>query len=339
MMKSIKNILVGALLVAASVTNALAVSQCTGQFFNPISDLDWNYMFPITVAGVQMNNGSNTNPPLMAAMPPVCLCPSVLTFGYPTEGYGSSWWEPTYLVETETRAGCLSSMGGVKVLSNYSGEDSEKSSGAGAQEGSANRVQVHWFTYPAFNAMDIMSDVTCKNPSGIGMTYMTEPDKLWQDDEWGIILSPEAVLFANPIAMAACSVDAVAASLGAPLDPLFWCAGNWGGLYPLTGNTSHTGSDFQENNLILAKFIARFHRMGMLFQTIGPDAICFSHPNPIVVKSQYRFNQTAPWPRKGRAVVFGDSGLTQTPVNSNGPTKEWTNTMIWQGKQCCNRIP
>lgn len=338
-MKFWKKLVACLLLSVSSFANAVVPAICTGQFFNPISDLDWNYIFPITVFGVEMTNGLNQNPALMRMMPPVCLCPSVLTLGFPTPGIGMTWWEPTYMVETENRPGCLSSLGGIQVLQNYSMLGSEKSSGEGLEKRQANRMQVHWMTYPVFQVMDMFTQVTCKNPSGIDMVYMTEIDPLWQSDTWSAIFTPEAAIFANPIANAACAVDAVASTLGQTLDPLFWCAGAWGNTYPLAGNTSHSGRDFAENNLITAKFIARFSRMGLLFQTIGPTAICFSHPNPIVVKSQYRFNQTAPIPRRGKAVVFGDSADLQVPPIANMPTREYTNNMIWQGKQCCNRIP
>src|SRR5690606_27049763 len=144
-----------------------------------------------------------------------------------------------YLSEVETRPGCLSSLGGIQVLKNYSTLASEKSSGEGMNKRAVNRLQVHWMTYPVFEAMDLMTQVTCKNPSGIDMVYMTEIDPLWQDDTWSAVFTPEAALFANPIAQAACAVDAVAAGLGQTMDALFWCAGSWGNLYPLSGNTSH----------------------------------------------------------------------------------------------------
>lgn len=338
-MKFWKSLVAIATFAMASAAQAIVPTICTGQFFNPITDLDWNYIFPITTFGVEVGNGTNQNPALMRTMPPVCMCPSVLLLGMPSPGVGMTWWEPTYMVEIENRPGCLSSLGGIQVLANYSTLASEKSTGEGMDRRNVNRMQVHWMTYPVFEMLDMMTSVTCKNPSGLNVMYMTELDPLWQDDTWSAVFTPEAVLFANPIAVAACAVDAVAATLGQTMDPLFWCAGAWGSLYPLSGNTSHSGRDFAENNLVVAKFIARFSRMGLLWQTIGPTAICFSHPNPIVIKSQYRFNQTAPIPRRGKAVVFGDSADLQIPPLTNMPTKEYTNNMIWQGKQCCNRIP
>ena len=43
------------------------------------------------------------------------------------------------------------------------------------------------------------------------LAYLTEVDPLWNDDELTLILNPDAVLFANPVAIAACAADCVAA--------------------------------------------------------------------------------------------------------------------------------
>jgi hypothetical protein len=74
------------------------------------------------------------------------------------------------------------------------------------------------------------------------VAYITELDPLWNADELSFILNPEAILFGNPIAQAACAADCVAATAGFPLNPLFWCGGCQGSLYPFTGNNpAHNG--------------------------------------------------------------------------------------------------
>ncbi|KWT86104.1 MULTISPECIES: TraU family protein [unclassified Variovorax] len=323
----------------SGVTGEAQAAICTGEMFNPMN-IDWNNLYPITIVGMQINgSGYNENPVLMQAMPPICYCPSVMTYGYPTMGEGLTYWEPMYLVEVERRPGCMPSMGGMQVLKNYANQGSEKSTGEGLEKRQANRMNVHFITYPVLDMIDQELLAYCKNPSGVDVTYMTEVDPMWQDDTWSGIFTPEASIFTGLTAHAACAVDAAASTLGHTIDALFWCAGAWGNLYPLSGNTSHAGQDFAENNLIAAKFIARFSRLGLLFTTIGPSAICASHPNPMVVKGQYRFNQVGPINRTGRAVVFGDMAEFQYPPTSNAPTQEHTINMIWQGKQCCYRVP
>jgi conjugal transfer pilus assembly protein TraU len=44
----------------------------------------------------------------------------------------------------------------------------------------------------------------------------------------GFLQNPEAFLFGNLIAQAACAADSLATLTGLPLDSLFWCAGAQG---------------------------------------------------------------------------------------------------------------
>jgi conjugal transfer pilus assembly protein TraU len=329
-----KKLIAAATLLVASTAQAVVPTMCTGRLFNPLTDADWNNIFPITIAGVPLGAGTNPMNPLMAAMPPVCVCPTIL--GIPFVGIGVTYWQPTYLAEIEHRPGCLSSLGGINVLPGYSMLQSEQTVNHENRGKSTNRMQVHFYTYPLFGMLEMMKSVSCNNPSGFNLGYVTEVDPLWQDDLWGAVFAPESAVFANPIAQMACAVDAVSASAGYPQDALFWCSGSMGGVYPLTGNSQHSGDPFTLNNQVMSKFLARHHRMGLQWQTIGPTAICSSHPNPVWVKSQYRFNQVAPIPRKGRAVAPGDNGkLFQFPPVTNLPTQEQTVNLIWQGQQCC----
>ena len=62
------------------------------------------------------------------------------------------------------------------------------------------------------------------------------------DDELAFFTQPEAAAVANPLAISACTADAASSTLGKPIDQLFWCAGSWGHLYPLSGHTLAFGS-------------------------------------------------------------------------------------------------
>jgi conjugal transfer pilus assembly protein TraU len=307
-------------------------AACHGEMFNPITHTDWNNMYPITIMGVSM--GAGVNPPLMYE-PPVCVCPG--PFGIPSYGIGITFWEPLYISEIERTPGCMASLGGVSILSGYSTLQSEQVNES-KDGGPVSRMQVHWYEYPIIAMLDMMKSYGCFSTSGFDLMYLTEIDPTWQSDEWAAVFAPEAALFTSTLAQASCSIDAVASSAGMTLDAMFWCAGTWGGVYPLAGNPGHTNSNFTSNNLVQSKFLARQSRVGLQWQTIGPTALCFSHPNPIWLKSQYRVNQVGPLARKGSPVVIGDPGLRQFPTISNMPTRESTVNLIWQGQQCCARL-
>jgi conjugal transfer pilus assembly protein TraU len=309
---------------------------CHGTMFKPFSDMDWNLAFPITIMGVPAGGG--TNPPLMYE-PPVCVCPG--PFGIPSYGVGITYWEPLYVSEIQRTPGCLSTLGGMQFSNKYMQLHGEHEQGSDdSNSGTATRMQGHWYQYPVFSMLDIMKSMACKSGSGFALGYITEIDPTWQDDAWGAMFTPEASLFANPIAQAACAVDAVSSQLGFTFDPLFWCAGAWGPMFPLTGNSQPGNGAFLVNGQIQAKFMFRLHRLGMLWQTIGPTATCFAHPNPVILKSQYRINQIGPIPRRGVSPppVIGTHGAMLMPPVANTPALESTDNMIWQGQQCCARL-
>lgn len=335
-MNKLKSLILAGLLAVGLSSGAQAAAVCTGDLFNPVTDPDWNNMFPITVAGVRV--GGTTNSPLMDMMPPICVCPSAL--GIPLPGIVITYWQPLYIAEIENRPGCLSSLGGIDALPMYEALGSQQSASNTDQEGRAsNRMQVHWYEYPLFGVLDMLKNVSCKSTSGFNLGYMTELDPMWQNDLWANILAPESVLFASPPAQLACAADAVAANAGYPMDPLFWCQGSWGNMYPLAGNSTHKTGPFMVNNEIAGRFIARNHRTGLNFQTIGPSAMCGSHYNPIMVKSQYRYNQVAPLRRFGAPPVStGSAGLTQTGVTmTHTPHEVHSVELIWQGQVCCQK--
>lgn len=319
---------------AAQDGGIVSGATCAGKMFNPITHLDWNNLFPITVAGVRL--GSNSNPPQMH-MPPVCVCPG--RFGVPTPGIGVTYWQPLYLAEIERTAGCFRSLGnGIQAMPGFGIMDSDQQLTQRDANRKSTRMQVHWYMYPVFAILELFKSLACMAPSGFNLAYITEVDYTWQDDMWGVVFSPEAVLFANPVADVACAVDATASAYHFPLDALFWCAGTWGSVYPFSGNSNHSMGNFALNNLVMSKFIARQSRLGLMWTTIGPTAMCFSHPSPIWMKSQYRVNQVGPIPRYGRPLVIGGTEHKQFPPLTNFPTQESTVNFIWQGQQCCVRF-
>lgn len=324
------------LFVASAVAPALATEG--GTIFNPISDPNWAAdMFPIVVSGVSLGG---SQPPLVHE-PAVCLCPSHL-FGYPVPGIGMSYWSPSYIVEVTTHPGKLLTLGGANVLGSAFRQEMgpAKSNAAGGANQGESRAQVHWYNYPLFAMLNIAVDMGgCTNmDTGFDLAMMTEPDPTWQNDLWSIIFSPEATLFANPIAQLACMVDATASTVAYPLDPMFWCAGAWGSLYPFSGNPNSEQSDQQANALTLAKFLARQFRIGVMWDTVGPAAYCTAVPSPVLVKSQFRVDPVYPHPVFGSPIYIGQSAIRWGLIPpANYPTGQDSAYLLWMAHQCCLR--
>lgn len=323
---------------ALSNANTLTCRGIDPPLLGIMAGMDWNNIFPITFAGI--GGGPNVNPPQMWRAP-TCVCPSRLLFGAPIPGLMLTFWEPLYIAEVERDPGCSATLGGRDLLSGYdpmhSGAAEEGGSGSGAQEGL--RRQIHWFQFPVMEMLDLFKQVLCTPGKNFDIGWITELDPIWQSDPWSVYVAPESLVVANPIAGAACSVDALASNIAFPMDSLFWCAGS-AHLYPLTGNMNSGTSSAHDNMTILARFLARQHRIGALMRSIGPQSQCFLTYDPFLPKQQYRIDPVFPWQSFGAVSIYpGKSQLFWGSMpTDNPPGFESTTYMLWRAAQCCVRL-
>src|SRR5690606_15307698 len=120
--------------------------------------------------------------------------------------------------------------------------------------------------------LEQFTDSVCVSKSGGGdadLAWISELDPTATNDELSLFVHPEAILFSNPVAVAACMADAVAATAYKPLQALFWCAGSYGTLYPQTGLTATHTSAVKEASLVGTRLQALIHRRGLGNKTYG----------------------------------------------------------------------
>ena len=195
--------------------------------------------------------------------------------------------------------------------------------------------QVHWYIYPIMYWLELLMDFVCLENTSIDLACITELDPLWHDDEKSFILNPEAVLFGNPIAQAACAADCVSATTRLPMNELFWCSGCQGGLYPFTGTLNDHSGGVQGSLLIAGRFMAKLHRELLLWGTSGKEGLCSKYVMPIIKKTQYRFQMTYPLPTArdcypmGHTEVFWQGGK-EFPYNGSD-----FGYLIWRRRDCC----
>ena len=305
-------------------------ANCVGRFVNPISDICWSCLFPITIGGLRVSpQGEDTSNP--RAIMCACVKP-FYRIGIPI-----SFWEPVRLADVTRTPYCLVNMGGIKLMdTGVKGRGSIDNAHQGRMRNSF--YQVHWYAYPVIYWLELLVDFVCLEKEMFDINYITELDPLWNDDEIAFILNPEAVLFGNPIAQAACAADCLAASSGFPLDVLFWCAGCQGSMYPFTGTLSGHVGGVQGSLLAVEKMIAKLHREGMLRGTIGRQPWCDNkYPMPIIQKSQYKTQMVYPTPSTasrschplGRSEALWATGK-EFPYQG-----EDFGYLIWRKRACC----
>lgn len=324
---------------AVRAASPASAATCHGRqlLVEAVSDTNWNDMFPVVIGGT-IDVPAEPQPPIIRE-PPVCVCPRP-PYGQPTPGVGVTYWAPEYLAEVTRSPGCLVGLGGQDVLggafANQTGGQRGGASGIGAASGSL--LQAHWYIYPLFQMISASINSMCFNStSPFSLAAMTELDPTWHNDLWAAILAPESSLFANPVMQSACLVDAASTAVAFPIDALFWCAGSWAdGIYPFSGNTNSQQSDQQANMLLLTKFLALQARVGLILDTVGPQAICFAVPNPILLKSQFRVDPLYPLPQYGAPIYIGQTEMRWGDIPpANFPMNQDSVYLMWIAHQCC----
>lgn len=298
-----------------------------GTFLNPIMDICWECIFPITVSGVNVTPGYSD---LANHKKAICTCAGMP----PKVGIPISFWEPARLVDVTRHAYKFLGLGGISL-----GHESVKNRGTvgivADGPGQTSFYHVHWYCFPILTLLEIFTDFNCLEKSEMDILYMSEFDPLWNDDSLSLIVNPEAALFGNPAAQLACVADCTASSFSKPQDKLFWCAGCEGSLYPLNGTVGHHVGAIQASALIVHRTIAKMHRLGVQ-SGYEEDEYCISKPMPIIKKSLYKTQLIYPIAQtKVPCQALGKTDLLWGAGKSYPKGGEDFVYMVWTKRQCC----
>ena len=306
-------------------------SACPGRIFNPITDVDWMGVFPIKIGGITVASFGQEDTDTVNPYP-ICFCedrppPLNLVPGIPV-----SFWEPVRILEVVRDPYCFPSLGGMDLSPTIQGHGTN--SGTQATDEHHAFYQVHYYVYPLFYILELVMDFLCLERSNFDLGYLTELDPLWNHPELAALLTPEAFGFANPISIAVCAADCAAATAGFPIDSLFWCAGCWGGFYPLNGAVSAGNASPQESSaLVASRMLFKLHREGLLWGTVGVPGLCQKYPMPIMRKSQYKLQLA--YPKRGNVFPIGRSDYAWGFGASFPVTGEDFVYVIWRKRDCC----
>ena len=302
-----KNRCIGLLLIVLTMP-CTAHALCGGSFMNPVSDVCWECIFPIKIAGMSIGTGmtSGLADPPDAASTPICVCPFPPPV-FQRVGISLSFWEPARLIETVKDPFCFPSIGQsiygeTGTAGMLSGANDEE---GGNQESANTFAQAHYMIFPAWSIMELLTDLTCVEKGGFDIAYMTEFDPLWNDDELAFFIQHEALLFANTVAQFSCVADSVSSNMGLPQPALFWCIGSYGSVYPLAGLINQSNY-IQSQAALAARMIYKLARQGLI---LDPGVyICAAVPTPIWVKWNYRLQLAKPVRASG-CMPIGRTGL------------------------------
>ena len=213
-------LLICLLAMTSQHSHAAGIATCTGKFPNPVTDICWSCLFPLTIGSASIL--SDGQPDIGNPSSPVCYCSNP-----PRIGVSIGFWEPVRLVDVTNKSWCFPNLGGIRLNPGFDighGHVQGRSQIGGKTQNSS-QWQAHYYIYPLLYWMEILTDFLCFEQTTFDIAYVTELDPLWKDSALTSILNPEVALFANPAATAACAADCVASTAKLPIDEMFWCAG------------------------------------------------------------------------------------------------------------------
>lgn len=273
------------LIIGISFFPSQIIAQCKPNDFigvSIISKIDFDAMLPLRIANVPVATGHLPDPQGNLGSP-ICICPAPPPV-FERMGITVSFFEPSLLIEVVRDAYCFPAMGfDMNITSLLKGTEGD------GRDRYRTFYQSHFFYYPVYEILEMFIDSMCFDSSSFDLAYLTEVDPLWNSDSLSAIISPEALLFANPVTQLVCVIDSISSQFDVSLDPLFWCKGSWGSAYPMTGNTG-TNNYVEDGASVAGSLIYKLHRQGMLWES----GICGFYPAPIWRKSTYRLQLVTP---------------------------------------------
>lgn len=298
-----------------------------------ITHICWACIFPVVVSGAKLGDTGAQIPPGAATDTEVfCLCQDNL--GVYHVGVPTGMWQPSRLMELTRLPYCSTVLGGNMLHHNTL---QLGSADRNIQPGDLAFYQFHYYAFPLLVVLELFMQPQC-NPGMYGdvaIKYLSELDPTWNHDLLAFYMAPETALFANPVAQAACIADAIAATTTRPIEELWWCAGSWGSLYPMTGHVVANASPPRITSLLATRALAAMHRRGLARDTMGMDSFC---DNPFALtlpKLQYRFEQIFPVPEADSNHWIGESTFTWGEWRTVPAVGEDYVNLIWTWTDCC----
>lgn len=302
---------------------------CQGRFVNPITDICWRCIFPISIGSIPVGRGDIPDTSNPAS--PIQLCPAPPPI-FQRIGMAMGYWEPMAMTDVTRSPGCMVNLGGFSV---NLGKVGTGTGGARGKEVAGAFYHVHWYKYPLTYWLNIITSVGCLEGGDMDIAYLSEIDPTWVDSSLTTILNPEAIVFANPIAQGACAADAIASAFYLPIDALFWCAGSQGSMYPFNGWTSNEYSPLQASVLVTERMAFKLHRQGQIMETIGKDkAVCFEYPSPIIPKERWRYQMVNMYPDVAACHPMGRSVLRWEVGHNTPVSRKNFGYVMWRKRNC-----
>lgn len=317
---------------------ASPAADCPGQFPNLVTDICYDCVFPIRLAGANLSGGGGTDYDTGASTTPICVCLNYVGAGFPL-----SFWEPEYMMDTTVTAGCMPLLGGVKISIPWNQNQNGAAHVINAPVSGKSKtafLHVNQYLSPVMTLLGLIVNSPCTDSRDFDIPYTSWADPTWNDDTLAMVLTPYAYPFVGAASIAAEGPDSIAAAIDFPLKEFFWTAGSWGPIYPVTGNLTVANTWEQMSRLVSLRVLAKLHASGLLFSTAGDEALkscgALGVPEFVMDKREYRFNRIFPFPDNACTPVSRPLMLVER--GTGRPQDAAMGYYIFRRKDCCQTI-
>lgn len=325
-MKKLSNII---FVLAILFITRTVFAECHGKIFNPITDVCWSCIFPITIGSVSMGGGLPDTPNSSEV---ICVCKHD---PFPEPGITVGYWEPMALVEVTRTPGCMVNLGGLTLpVPSVSGHGTVDDVNA---DNSTSFYYTHYYNMPLMQLLyDSLLNGSCHTDGETFLpSYISETDPTTNNDVLAALAYPEGDLIAATavLSAAACGIDALAANAGLPSETSFYCAGSQGLFYPLTGTSSGLTTTAARVTLMAERTVFKLHRLGIIEDT-KPERQCGTYTTLWLPKSRYRYQLS--YPSTAACKPFGRSTdlWASNPYLPTG--SDDSSFVIWRKRNCCS---
>lgn len=325
------------------ISSTISEAACTGSMINPITDVRWSCMMPISLGGISFADvpvpgaaSAIIADKISGAASPTCTCFDPL----PRPGLTFAMNNIFRMAEAVKDPLCFPSIGlpigaGPFGLAGADGG----SSGASTKTSKTTFNYTHLISFVPTQVLNLFIDALCLQLSEtyapFTVLYLSEFMPQAKSSEFALLLAPESVLFANPVAQAYCMVDA-ALTVIEQTDPIgYWCAGGHS-IFPLSNHAVEV--DYVDASSInVAKIIFTLSRSAQILSCLGSQALCSCFPTLIWNKREFRLQIAKPIPDIFCRRIGKPSLLWNTP-NKNTPLIRGADNlvfMVWRRRDCC----
>ena len=320
--------------------NQAPEATCKGRFINPFTDICWRCIFPISVSVVDFSLVKNQEDNDSSEKEALCSCKN--NVGIPIPGIPTGFWEPSRIFEAVRKPFCFPTLSGLSIDLPFPapGHTQHSNAYARAKFGDFAAYNDHMINASWLHILEVQKDNGCVEKTLFDISYMGELDPLSHDDAAAFLLNPDAVIYANPAAQAACALDCVAASTGFAKANIYWCAGCQGSIFPLSRNIGAFVGGVQASTLLMQRTMFRMHREGLMLNAAGKEAQCGYQFQPIMDKRNYKYNLLYPQ-RQGIkdsrcCQPFGRSTVEIEAGKEVPYTGEDFTMMVFRKRDCCS---